>query len=226
MASYESLLPEIIPMVSSCPDTLIENSIRSATIELCEKAKVYQVELDPITAIANLFEYDLEPPSGTVVHEILWATYDGKDLEPITSALLEQRLPQWRQAGNQSTPEYFVKQSQSLFYLAPVPNETKPAAVLVRAIVKPTHTSTSCSNDVMNDYRDTIINGALLRLLRLPGREWTDYAGAGVYSALFNEGIVEAEKRGRQTETRVTRKVAYGGLGKNYRLTRTKYSRG
>ena len=226
MASYESLLPDIIPMVSSCPDTLIENAIRSATIELCEKAGVYQVELDPVTTIANLFEYDLEPPSGTTVHEILWITYDGTDLEPITSALLEQRIPEWRQSGNEGTPEYFVKQSQSLFYLAPVPNVTKVSSVLIRAILKPTHTSTSCSDDVMNDYRDTLINGALTRLLRMPSREWTDDAGAGVFAALFAEQIVEAEKRGRQSETRVARKVKYGGLGKTYKLTRTRYAKG
>ncbi len=226
MALYESLLPEIIPMVPSCPDTLIENSIRSATIELCEKSGVYQQELDPITTIANLFEYDLEPPNGTVVHEILWATYDGTDLEPITSALLEQRIPEWRKAGNEGTPEYFVKQSQSLFYIAPVPNVTKVSSVLMRAVLKPTHTSTACDDDVMNDYRDTIVNGALLRLLRMPGREWTDYAGAGVFASLFNEQLVEAEKRGRQSETRVARKVKYGGVGRNYKLTRTRYSKG
>ena len=91
-------------MVPSCPDTLIENSIRSALIEICEKTGVYQQELDPVTTIANLFEYDLEPPSGTVVHEILWVTYDCTDLEPITSALLEQRIPEWRKAGNEGTP--------------------------------------------------------------------------------------------------------------------------
>lgn len=213
-------------MVPSCPDTLIENSIRSATIELCEKTGVYQAELDPITTVAGSFEYDLEPPSGTAVHEILWATYDGTDLEPITSALLEQRIPEWRQSGNEGTPEYFVKQSQSLFYLAPVPNVTKVLSVLLRAVLKPTHTSTSCSDDIMNDYRDTIVNGALLRLLRMPGREWTDYSGAGVYAALFNEQLVEAEKRGRQSETRVARRVKYGGVGGTYKLTRTRYSKG
>ena len=80
MAAYESLLAEIIPMVPSCTDTLIEQNIRAAVIELCEKSKVYQAELDPITTVANLYEYDLEPPSGTVVHEIVWVTHNGIDL--------------------------------------------------------------------------------------------------------------------------------------------------
>ena len=217
-------------MVPECTDTLIEQNIRAAVIELCEKAKVYQSELDPITTVANLYEYDLEPPSGTVVHEILWVTFDGEDLEPTTTALIEQRKPKWRQTGYEGKPEYFIKQSPSMFYLVPVPNETKAGSVLLRAVLKPTHSSSSCSDDVMNDYRDTIINGALYRLLRVPGREWTDYPGAQVYGSLFLQGIADAESRALQKETRIARKVRYGGAGGIYRLNRpigrNKYSRG
>ena len=225
MASFESLLPEIIPVVPGCTDTLIEQNIRAATIELCEKTEVYQQELDPVTTVQNIFEYDLEPPSGTSVHKIIWMTYDGEDLEAITNALLEQRKPKWRQSGYEGRPEYFVKQAPSLFYIAPVPNETKASGLLLRVALKPTHTATSCSDDVMNDYRDTIINGTIFRLVRLPGREWTDYTGAQIYGSLFNEGIREAEKRGRQSASRVARKVRYSGTGPSYRLTRTKYSK-
>ena len=104
MASFESLLPEIIPVVPGCTDTLIEQNIRAATIELCEKTEVYQLELDPVTTVQNIFEYDLEPPSGTSVHKIIWMTYDGEDLEAITTALLEQRKPKWRQSGYEGRP--------------------------------------------------------------------------------------------------------------------------
>jgi hypothetical protein len=94
--TYESLLPDIIPMVPGCSDTLIENNVRASVIELCEKAAVYQAELDPVTTVANVFEYDLEPPAGSVVHKILWVTHKGREIEPITTQLLEQRKPRWR----------------------------------------------------------------------------------------------------------------------------------
>jgi len=225
MASYESLLSEIIPMVPSCTDTLIEQNIRAAVIELCEKSKVYQVELDPLTTVANTYAYDLEPPSGTVVHEIVWVSYNGDDLEAATTALIEQRKPRWRDQGNEGTPEYFVRQSTTLFNLVPIPSVTAANSVLMRVILKPTHTSTSCSDDVMNDYRDTIINGAIYRLLRIPGREWTDYPGAQVYGSLFLEGLAEAEGRALQKETRVARKVRYGGAGGIYRVGALAYSK-
>lgn len=224
--AYETLLPEIIPMVPGCPDTLIENTIRSAVIELCEKTGVYQLELDPVTTVANTFEYDLEPPSGTVVHKILWVVHDGKDLEPISTSLLEQRLPNWRDSDNAGTPEYFVKQGQSLFWMVPVPQSTKSSSTILRVELKPTHRSTTCDDNVMNDYHDTIINGALFRLLRLPSKEWTDYTGAQVYGSLFNEGLVAAERRARHADTGVARKTKYGGLYTRTANKRNRYGLG
>jgi len=222
--SYESLLPSILPIVSGCPDTLVENNIRSAVIELCEKASVYQAELDPLTTVGNIYEYDLEPPSGTTVQKILWITHQGKDLEPITSTLLEQRLPKWR-AGN-GVPEYYVQQGSSLVWLAPIPTTTGVSSTIVRTVLKPTHTSTACDNDVMNDYRDTIINGALFRLLRIPNQDWTDLQIAGVYGQLFNEGVENAERKARGADSGVARKVRYGGSSGAWRTRRNRYGGG
>ena len=206
--AYADLLPNIIPMVPGCTDTLIVSSVRSAVIELCERSEVYQKELDTLYTVPGLFDFDLEPPSGTAVEKVLSVVYEGKDLEPITPGLLEQRLPKWRDSSGE--PQYYIKLDANTLRLAPVPNTA--AKAILRAILKPTHNSSSCDSLVMNDYRDTIINGALYRLLRIPSKEWTDYSGAGVYGTLFNEGITAAERRARSADTGVARKVNYGGL--------------
>jgi len=223
--SYEALLPEILPMVPGCPDTLIENVVRSAVIELCEKAEVYQAELDPITTVGNVFEYDLEAPSGTAVQKILWVTHLGKDLEPISTTLLEQRLPDWR--NENGVPEYFIQQNSQTFLLAPIPSNTVASSTVVRVVLKPTYTSTGCEDDVMNDYRDTIINGALFRLLRMPSKDWSDLSAAGVYGQLFNQGVDMAERRARRADTALSRKVKYGGsIPGAWRTRRRRYGNG
>lgn len=222
--TYESLLPEILPMVPGCPDTLIENNIRAAVVELCDKASVYQAELDPVTTVSGLFEYDLEPPSGTSVRKILWATHQGKDLEPTTTTLLEQRLPKWRE--DSGLPEYFIQQNSATFILAPIPSVTIVGSTIIRAVLRPTHTSTACDNDVMNDYRDTIINGALFRLLRIPNKDWSDMKGAAVYGELFSRGVDDAERRARNADTAIHRSVKYGGSSGAWRTRRRKYGHG
>ena len=78
----------------------------------------------------------------------------------------------------------------------------------------------------MNDYRDTIINGALFRLLRMPNKEWTDLSAAGVYGQLFNSGVEAAERRARQADTAVARTVKYGGTSGAWRSRGRRYGRG
>ena len=82
MATFDSLVKEVLPYVPGCPDTLVEANLRSATIELCEKSKAYVVELDVISSISGVFEYEFDQPTGTDVHQILWMTYDGEDMDP------------------------------------------------------------------------------------------------------------------------------------------------
>ena len=221
---YETLLPEILPMVSGCPDTLVENNIRAAVIELCERASVYQAELDPVTTVSNIYEYDLETPTGTSVQKVLWVTHQGKDLEPLTTTLLEQRLPKWREESG--VPEYFIQQTSSTFVLAPIPSDTVVGSTIVRAVLRPTHTSTACDEDVMNDYRDTIVNGALFRLLRIPNKDWSDLQSASIYGQLFNQGVTDAERRSRNADTAVRRSVKYGGMSGPWRTRRRRYGNG
>tara|TARA_X000001382_G_scaffold5992_1_gene4869 strand:+ start:6638 stop:7321 length:684 start_codon:yes stop_codon:yes gene_type:complete len=210
--TYESFLPEIIASAPGCPDTLIERHVRSAVIDMCEKTDIYQVELDPVTAIANTHEYDLEPPKGTVVHRIRHVLFDGNPLEPTTSTLLEQRNPKWR--TDSGTPEYFIKEGQSLFWLVPTPSATQASAIILRVVLKPTRTSTACDDYIMNDFHDVIVNGTLTRLLRMPGQDWTDYNAANIYNTLYMQGLVEAEKIARSGDMPVAAKTNYGGIHK------------
>ena len=224
--AYETLLPEIIPMVPGCPDTLIENNIRSAVIELCEKTGVYQAELSPISTVAGTYEYTLAAPANTVVHKVMWVVHDGKDLEPISTGLLEQRLPNWRDSDNRGTPEYFIKDGQNSLWLVPVPEASQSNSTIARVQLKPTHTSTEADDYIINDCHDAIVNGALFRLLRLPSKDWTDYSGAQVYGSLFNEGLVAAERRARHADSGVARKTKYGGLYSRTAQKRNRYGLG
>ena len=208
--SYESLIPEIIPIVPSCPDSLIHQHIRSTVIDLCERSFIYQKELDPITTVASIYEYDFDAPSGTIVHKIVWAIYDGDALEPVTSGLLEQRKPDWRTTTG--TPEYILKQNQENFWVVPVPSAAKTQSLILRVALKPTHTSTSCDSTVMSDNRDVIVNGTLSRLLRIPSKDWSDPQSASLYFNLYAEATATAEKRARLGDTAVAGKVNYGGI--------------
>ncbi len=210
MASYSSLVKEVLPYVPLCPDSLVEQNIRAAAIEFCERSKAYILDLDAFSTIAGVFEYDFDIPTGTEVHQILYMTEDGNDMDPISPRSLELNYPDWRdRTGN---PHVYLQKTPTTFWVVPVPSGTRQ--VIVSVALKPSRTSNNIDTTVANQYRDAIIYGALYRLLRIPSREWTDVGAAREYLAQFNLEIQQAELRARGGDLGVKRTVKYKGIGR------------
>jgi len=210
MATYTSLVKEILPYVPLCPDALVEQHIRAATIEFCERSKAYILDMDPFNTTAGVYEYDFDIPVATEVHQVLYMTHDGNDMDPISPRSLELNYPDWR--NRTGSPHVYLQKSSSLFWIVPVPSGSKE--VIASVALKPTRTSNNIDSTVSNQYRDAIIYGALYRLLRMPGREWTDVGAAREYLAQFNNEITQAELRARGGDLGVKRTVKYKGVGK------------
>ena len=204
MATYDSLVKEILPYVPGCPDSLVETNLRSATIELCEKSRAYTFDLDPISTVSGTFEYDFDQPTGTDVHS-------GNDLDPISPRSLELNFPDWR--NRSAIPRVYLQKTPDTFWLVPVPNSSATDAIQLSVALKPTRTASSISTDFSTDYRDAILYGALYRLLRIPSRDWTDAPAAADYLGLFTQQVKEAELRGRGGDLGVKRLVKYKGVG-------------
>tara|TARA_B100000902_G_scaffold260268_1_gene246502 strand:- start:14161 stop:14835 length:675 start_codon:yes stop_codon:yes gene_type:complete len=210
MATYTSLVKEILPYVPLCPDALVEQHIRAATIEFCERSKAYILDMDPFNTTAGVYEYDFDIPVATEVHQVLYMTHDGNDMDPISPRSLELNYPDWR--NRTGSPHVYLQKSSSLFWIVPVPSGSKE--VIASVALKPTRTSNNIDSTVSNQYRDAILYGALYRLLRMPGREWTDVGAAREYLAQFNNEIMQAELRARGGDLGVKRTVKYKGVGK------------
>ena len=221
MASFESLVKDVLPYVPGCPDSLIQTNIRSAAIELCEKSKAFTFDLDPITTISGEYEYKFDQPSGTEVHQILWATYDGNDLDPISPRSLELNYPDWR--DKTGTPTVYLQKTVNTFWLVPVPNDGKE--LLVNVALKPTRTTNNIDTEFSNTYRDGIIYGTIFRLLRIPQKEWTDPIASADYFNLFQAEISDAELRGRGGNIGVKRTVKYKSAGLSPRKRYGRYGR-
>lgn len=221
MASFESLVKDVLPYVPGCPDSLIQTNIRSAAIELCEKSKAFTFDLDPITTISGAYEYEFDQPSGTEVHQILWATYDGHDLDPISPRSLELNYPDWR--DKTGTPTVYLQKTVNTFWLVPVPNDGKE--LLVNVALKPTRTTSSIDTEFSNTYRDGIIYGTIFRLLRIPQKGWTDPIASADYFNLFQAEIADAELKGRGGDTGVKRTVKYKSAGLSPRKRYGRYGR-
>ena len=210
MASYSSLVKEVLPYVPFCPDSLVEANLRSATIEFCERSKAYILDMDAFNTISGVYEYDFDIPTGTEVHQVLLMTYNGRDMDPISPRSLDLNYPDWRERTGQ--PHVYLQKTPSTFWLVPVPSGSEP--VLASVALKPSRTSNNIDTTISNQYRDALIYGTLYRLLRMPNREWTDVGAAREYLAQLNMEITQAELRARGGDLGVKRTVKYKGIGK------------
>jgi len=211
VASFDSLVKEVLPYVPGCPDTLVENHLRSATIDFAERSKAYVLDLDPITTVSGVYEYDFDQPSGTEVHQILWMTYDGNDMDPISPRSLELNYPDWR--DRTSRPHVYLQKTPSTFWVVPVPQTTLTNGLITSVALKPTRTTTNIDTTFSNSYRDGIIYGALYRLLRIPGKDWSDPYAANDYLSMFSQEVKQAELKARGGDLGVKRTVKYKGIG-------------
>lgn len=173
--------------------------------------------MDPFSTIAGVYEYDFDIPTGTEVHQVLYMTHDGKDMDPTSPRSLELNYPDWRdRTGN---PHVYLQKTPSTFWIVPVANG--PKQVIASVALKPSRTSNNIDTTVSNQYRDAIIYGALYRLLRMPSREWSDVGAAQEYLYQFNLEINQAELRARGGDLGVKRTVKYKGIG----LPRRRYGK-
>lgn len=217
MAAYSSLIKEVLPYVPLCPDSLVEQNLRSATIEFCERSKAYVLDIDPFNTISGVYEYDFDIPTGTEVHQVLLMTHDGNDMDPISPRSLELNYPDWRNKTGQ--PHVYLQKTPTTFWIVPVPSGAKE--VITSVALKPSRTSNNIDTTISNQYRDAIIYGTLYRLLRMPNREWTDIGAAQEYLYQFNLEIKQAELRARGGDLGVKRTVKYKGIG----LPRRRYGK-
>jgi hypothetical protein len=210
MASYDAFLRYVLPDVPGCPEISAVAAIRDAAIDFCTKSLVYQETLDPITVIAGVADYDLEPPTGTLVAKVMHLFYQDKELTPVAPDLIRgATFYNSRVEGAQSRgipSGYSLKDPRSVT-LMPVPKDTERNAVTVRVALKPTRSSTTVGDVLFEDYAETIAAGALARLMLTPGKAYTNPQLVAENLAIFSQGVNAARQEHSRGHSRANLRV-------------------
>jgi hypothetical protein len=83
--------------------------------------------------------------------------------------------------------KYFTRLTDQVPELFPTP-ETPPELTVTAAFV-PLNTSTTLDDLFIHELRDTIVAGALARLLDTPNQAYSDSVGAARNAVVFRHGI-------------------------------------
>ena len=212
MATIDSLIPRVTVHVYNAPKNFVRQAMLETAREFCRETRYWREDLAAEDTVVDTHTYALTIPADSEVVDFADVYYMNKrSLVPKTPRQLNDVNEQWRtQTGE---PYYYTRVDNASVRLVYIPQSAETGAIRARAILQPAFTATSIDDKILDDFDEAIIHGTLYRILRTPGRVWSDLKTATYYGTLFREAVDEASARGVDERSKgVTRKVKYGGL--------------
>lgn len=185
--ALDAFYQDIVVHLPECPEPLMDNAIRNAAIEFCQRTLAWNEAMDAESVAATDLPYQVVGwPSGSVVCDILAMSVGGKQVDQKNARTLDQR-GDWR--AETGAVEGYIQTAQDAFDLWPRPAEA--VSVIVTAAFAPTKTADTLPDFLYHQYAEAIAAGALARLFVIPRQPWTDPAAGSGWGGLFNGAIGE-----------------------------------
>lgn len=210
MAATEDFYPWITAEVMGCPDPVMDLAIRSTIIDFAEKSLVLQQDLDPITTIPNISDYDLEPPRDHLVTKIMKVWFKGQELDAESPDEIKTPSVYNRNSGylvNKGDPRFYLQKDPRTISFYPVPEFTERQAITIRVALKPTRAAATFDDIFLEEYAETIAHGALMRIFLSPGKVYSNEKQAMAHNSLYMAGLNVARTRAQNGNVRASRHV-------------------
>ena len=65
--SMDVFVPDVLPICPGVSEFLVQRETRNAIIKFCQESRVFRRDLDPVSLVANIYEYEIEVPAGTTI---------------------------------------------------------------------------------------------------------------------------------------------------------------
>lgn len=231
--ALRSLYGDVLRFAPEAPGVLVTDLLRESAREFFERSHAWRETVE-LTLVDGQDTYDLlntpdpdaqpDPIPANVpafynetdeyyeVDIVSWheVKYADEPLRKRTVAQTHRNLPE-------STDIFwgFENPSKARIRLIGTPGADEDGEILtVTVSVKPSRRTRLILNDDMVDlYKDDLVNGALARLLVIPRQPWTSPNQALMHDRKFEDGILAADNNAQTQYSRhVVRKTRYGGI--------------
>lgn len=181
MKLWEDFHPRVMPYVIGCPTPMVNQALTDAAREFCVTTKAWQ-ETEEFPAFADVSVLDFDKPTGTEVLQVMGVKVDGKPLRVLNHI----SVPTPEEEGGVN-PQTIYRVNEEQYRILPQPSAGQ--AVSITLALRPMQSGAGVGDTVFEKYVETIAAGARAILQRLPRRDWTDMAQAGIDRAKFDKDM-------------------------------------
>ena len=125
--TFLDIVNRLSPSVPGCPTPVIEQYVRDAAIEACERTLAWRYEQPRIRLVPGAHDYAYEAPDDSEVHAFVTATVNGNSLKPLTLEQLYDIYPKCpnQDANERAEPRYITQLDPDNFSVAQIPDDSK-----------------------------------------------------------------------------------------------------
>lgn len=184
------------------PQNLLTHVIRNTVIDFCESTRLYKFDHANISVVANTHTYTITPEAGTVLSDVLFASFDNKELQPKSVTWLDDfyGTEDWRNTKTGTPVFYFLSIDKTGIRLVPTPDGTGTLRVTISQ--KPSRVSTTIPNWILEEYVDVISHGARYRIFSMRQKPWTSPELAEFHRTQYFAGVGHSNMDADRNHTR------------------------
>ena len=184
----------ILPEVQGCPVAVVNHTLRDVLIDFYDQTGLLVYAQSPISVVADTATYSLTPPANYEVSRIEELMLGDLRLFPVSQVQLAQMYFNWQTISG--PPQYYFCETTDSFRLVPVPAEAPDDTIQPRVVLTPSRACSGISEDWIYDgWVNVLAAGTLARLMRMPGKPWTDLQRAVIYQDQFRSGMTAARSQ-------------------------------
>jgi len=218
----------VLPDVLSCPEPIVNREVLTVILDFCKKTNILQREFelsidegDIDTDIQNCIDFDISEHSRNLRPVVLLEMMiDGVLYVPFKRNIRNTLTNFEHITGAAGTPVH----SDTRFKYYWTPNnhtirvyemDANMSTIYFKMSVKPLRDATVIDTDLFEDWSEALVAGAKERILKQPGKVWTDLEASFIYKREYRKYTSQAKKAaisgGTSTHQELTKWKEFSG---------------
>jgi hypothetical protein len=190
-----------MPLVPGCPEPLAKQALQDAAIAFCEESLVIR-EKQNFTTFANTSTYTLTSPTDQQPARVMNLWVDGVLILPSASDSVTAVSSTAAQPVT-----YYTTRDSSVFLLNLYPQPDAVYTIIAEVAMRPIRAAASLQDDLFDLWIEPIVEGALARLMSMPGQSFTDQPASMAMRASSLSKARKARTEGGIGRVRASRRV-------------------